>query len=124
MIQLFHSGVSNNAIFFIAILKVVDVMKTLAFLLISISAFNIADYIFTERAISWGIEEANPWVLLMMETGYYPFLKIGLVSFLLLGIWYARFHFNNLSRAIIFGLWLTFVSYFAVTVWHIYGQFF
>ncbi len=83
---------------------------------------NIADYIFTVRALSWGIKEWNPLIDAIADTYLFPLFKVGLVSAFLLFIWLFRYRINQLRIIIITGLWLVFGAYAFVTGWHIYGQ--
>lgn len=98
--------------------------RILAIILISLFIMNIADYIFSVRALSWGIKEWNPLINATIGTYLFPILKIGLVSMFLLFIWLCRYRINRLRIIIMTGLWFTFVAYVLVTGWHIYGHFF
>jgi len=96
--------------------------RILAFLLVSLFIMNIADYILTTRAMSFGIKELNPLINIVVQTPLFPILKIGLISAFILFIWLARHKINRLRFVIMTALWVTFVAYALVTFWHIYGQ--
>ena len=96
--------------------------RMLAFLLISLFIMNIVDYILTARAMSFGIRELNPLINAIAHTLLFPILKVGLISAFILFIWLARHKINRLRFVIMIGLWVTFVAYVLLTIWHIYGQ--
>ena len=94
-------------------------------LLIGIFILNIADYVFTEIALSLGAEEANPFLAPIVDTIWFPIVKVFIVSAFILFIWLVRERIlaGKRRKFILFGLWITFFAYLAVIAWHIYWLF-
>ncbi len=98
--------------------------KTLKSLLIALAAMNIADYLFTLRAIYiLGVPEANPFMDAALGTPLFFIIKVVLVT---AGIWLIwRLRHRWMHRTVIAGLLgFAVLAYGGVTLWHIYGQFF
>lgn len=95
--------------------------RILKYILIALAAMNVADYLFTLRAIYvMGVPEANPLMDLALGTPLFGVIKCLLIPALCYVLWRARHHWR---RPAIVGL-LMFVTaaYSGVTVWHLIGQ--
>ena len=104
-------------------IKEITKPNILKFLLTGILILNIADYVFTEIALSLGAEEANPFLAPIVDTIWFPIVKVFIISTFVLFIWLVKEYIlaGKLKKVILFGLWVAFIAYFAVMVWHIYG---
>ncbi len=98
--------------------------STLLFLLLGIGLFNIADYFFTVQALSLGARELNPVVDAIVYTPLFSVAKLILIPALLVFIWTARHKIHTRKNMIMLLIWGVFVSYFAVTVYHLYWQYY
>ena len=96
--------------------------RQLSFMLVTVCFLNIADYLFTLRALSYGALEANP--LMNPIIAEFPgfIVKVILAPLGLLFIWHTRQKWNRAKPLIIAGVYTLFIAYSAVTIWHIYGQ--
>ena len=95
--------------------------RKLFFMLITICVLNIADYLFTLRALSYGALEANPLMNPIIAEFMGFVVKVLLVPLGLLFIWHTRHKWSRAKPLIIAGIYALFIAYSAVTVWHIYG---
>lgn len=100
--------------------------RVLGALLFFLGVFNWLDYFFTVRALSWGIEEANPFMVSALEANdwMFPFVKLALVPAGLLLVWLFRHRIAKARMIVMVSLWAVCLSYAGVTAWHIYGQYF
>jgi hypothetical protein len=93
-------------------------------LLILLAALNVADYLFTARAVYiLGVAEANPAMDAALGTPFFALVKLLIIPLTCLVIWRSR-HLWHRAKPLICGL-LIFVTaaYSAVAVWHVWGQF-
>ncbi len=95
-------------------------MHYLPILLIGIGLLNIADYFFTVQALSLGAREINPVMDAIAHTPLFPVVKLILIPVLLLFVWTARHKLQARKRAIMLLTWVAFVSYFVMTLYHLY----
>ena len=98
--------------------------RILSILLIGLVVMNTADYLFTVRALSWGIPEGNIFMASLAHSPWFPFIKLGVVNGGLLLVWLVRDRIFRIISLTLVGFGIVFVAYLLVTVWHIYGQFF
>lgn len=89
--------------------------KMLQALLIALAAMNVADYLLTLRAISFGAVEANPIMAAAMDAGLFGPVKLLAVPLVCLGIWCARARLRLAVRGMVAG---AVVIYGALMVWH------
>jgi len=98
--------------------------KVLATLLSSTALLNIADYLFTLRAVHvLGRPEANPVIKSILHTPWFPIYKVILVPLCVCFLWYFRDKVRC-TRLIPLGAAVSFAVYTVLTGWHIYMQFF
>ena len=97
-------------------------MRYLPILLLGIGLFNIADYFFTVNALSLGATEANPVMDAIVHTPLFPVVKLILIPALLVFFWTVRHKIQTRKNAIMPLTWGVFISYFVVTVYHLYFQ--
>ncbi len=97
--------------------------RYLPILLIGIGLFNAADYFFTVQALSMGATEANPVMDAIVHTPLFPMVKLFLVPVFLLFIWVVRAKIERLHKPVMIMLWVVFIGYFSVTVYHIFMQY-
>ena len=97
--------------------------KTLKSILVTLGLLNIADYLFTQRAINVLLHpEANPIINLTLGTPWFFIVKVIGVSIALLYIWHIREKWMQ-NKIISRLLYFVTLAYGSVTVWHLYGQF-
>ena len=97
-------------------------MRYLPILLLGIGLFNVADYFFTVQALSMGATEANPVMDAIAHTPLFPLVKLILIPTLLVFVWTVRHKIQARKQAIMLLTWVVFVSYFVVTLYHLYFQ--
>ena len=97
-------------------------IRHLFFLLPRIGLFNIADYFFTVNALSLGATEANPVMDAIVHTPLFPVVKLILIPALLVFFWIIRHKMKTRKNMIMMLTWGVFISYFVVTVYHLYFQ--
>ncbi|HHX74293.1 MAG TPA: hypothetical protein GX699_05245 [Firmicutes bacterium] len=98
--------------------------KVLAALLSLTALLNIADYIFTLRAVHvLGKPEANPVIDSILHTPWFPIYKVIFVPLCICFLWYVRDKVRY-TRLIPLGAAVSFAVYAVLTGWHIYMQFF
>ena len=87
-------------------------------LLFLIGLLNVADYFFTVKALELGGREANPIMLLAIEANewMFPVVKLALVPLALIAVWLTE---GKSNVAVFVATWIVFLSYTAVTLWHI-----
>ena len=90
-------------------------MKTM---LILTGLFNIMDYFFTRKAIAAGMVESNPAMNAILHTPIFPLYKLIIVTGFIIFVWYSRKWWKGLRPLITAGVWLVFLAYSCVTVWH------
>lgn len=95
--------------------------RMLKAVLCALAAMNVADYLFTLRAIYvMGVPEANPLMDLTLGTPLFGLIKCIIIPAACWMLWRARHHW---WRPAIVGLLLfVTVAYSGVTVWHVWGQ--
>lgn len=89
--------------------------KMLQALLIALAVMNVADYLLTLRAISFGAVEANPIMAAAMDAGLFGPVKLLAVPLVCAGIWCARARLRLAVRGMVAG---AAVIYGALMVWH------
>ena len=95
--------------------------RTIGLLLLGVLALNLIDYGLTLRALSLGVQEANPFMDFLL---HYPptvdLCKLVAVPLFLVIIWILRHRVN--PRRLLYYAWAIFLPYLALTGWHIiYG---
>jgi hypothetical protein len=80
--------------------------------IILLLCFNLLDYLFTINALQHGISEANPILIPIVETLWFPVIKVGIVSILIIFLWVFR------PGALTPLVWV----YGAVVLWHLTGM--
>ena len=91
-------------------------------LLLGIGLFNIADYFFTVQALYLGATEANPVMDAIVHTPLFSVVKLILVPALLVFFWTVRHKIRTRKNIIMMLTWVVFISYFVVSVYHLYFQ--
>ena len=91
-------------------------------LLLGIGLFNIADYFFTLQALSLGAIEANPVMDAIVHTPLFSVVKLILIPALLVFFWTMRHKIRTRKNIIMMLTWVVFISYFVVSVYHLYFQ--
>ncbi len=87
--------------------------RLLWLLLLGIGAFNKADFMLTNIAISEGYQEANPVINTVLNTWGFPFLKLLVVPSILIGLWMIR---RRLNKRMYGYIWVGFIVYFMLMV--------
>ncbi|EEG78443.1 DUF5658 family protein [Dethiobacter alkaliphilus] len=64
--------------------------RLIGLMLICVAFFNAADYFLTLHALSLGFREGNPVMALIVDTAYFPKVKLIIVPLLLLFLWLVR----------------------------------
>ena len=94
--------------------------RTLKWALLTLGALNIADYLFTLRAVYiLGVPEGNPYMDALLGTAWFAVVKLLLVPLGLYFIWRRRHCMGWLSHSF---LTVTLGAYSWVTVYHIISQ--
>ena len=94
--------------------------KVLKWVLISLGALNVADYLFTLRAVYiLGVPEGNPYMDALLGTAWFGIVKLVLVPLGLYYIWRLRHGMGFVSRTL---LGVALAAYAWVTVYHIVNQ--
>ncbi len=93
--------------------------KWIAYILVAIGALNFADYFLTLRALSFGIEEGNPYMDALIGTPWFPIVKLLLVPLGLYRIWTLRDGMGWISRSLLI---LALLAYSWVTGYHMAGM--
>ena len=93
----------------------------LAILLFNIALLSIIDYLFTIRAVSRGLKEFNPVMDPILHTPLFPLIKVVFVPLALLWAWLNHDRWQH-NRLINLGIWILFLVYGVLTVWHILLQ--
>ena len=96
--------------------------RYLFILLLGIGLFNVVDYFFTVQALFLGATEANPVMDAIVHTPLFPVVKLILVPALLVFFWTVRHKIRTRKNIIMLMTWVVFISYFFVTVYHLYWQ--
>ena len=96
--------------------------RYLFILLPGIALFNIANYFFTINALSLGATEANPVMDAIVHTPLFPVVKLILIPALLVFFWTMRHKMKTRKNFIMLLTWGVFISYFVVSVYHLYFQ--
>jgi hypothetical protein len=91
----------------------------LRFMLICVALFNAADYFLTRIAVSKGAVEANPFMDAILHTPFFPAVKLLAVPLGLYWIWRVR---GRVRPAVMRVVWVAFLAYGFLTVWHTYVQ--
>lgn len=84
--------------------------------LILIGIFNILDYYFTLRALAAGFKELNPLINAVVNTLYFPLIKLVVIPLLLVLIWCLHSRINQ--ERFSFYVRLMFFAYLGVLVYH------
>jgi hypothetical protein len=63
-------------------------MGTRTLSIVLLLCLNLLDYLFTINALRHGIPEANPLLVAIVETLWFPVIKIGIVSLLIVFLWF------------------------------------
>ena len=100
--------------------------RTLCILLVGTAAFNVADYLLTNLALSLGYRELNPVMDLVVHTPYFRLIKVVLIPLMLYFIWRHR---HLAGRRVLLYAWIAFLVYlllmiyFKLNVWMWVGYF-
>ncbi len=97
--------------------------RIFSYLLLALAILNLADYVLTLRALSWGIPEGNPIMDAAIDLGLFHLVKAALPTALLLLVWLFSDRIRRIRPSIILFLGVAVLVYAGVTVWHLYGQF-
>jgi hypothetical protein len=89
--------------------------KILQTLLVTLAVMNVADYLLTLRAISFGAVEANPVMAAAMDAGMFGPVKLLAVPLICLGIWCVRDRVRLAVRGMVAG---AVAVYAGLMVWH------
>jgi hypothetical protein len=92
----------------------------LKYLLIGTGVFNVADYLLTMLALNMGYREANPIMKLIIDTKFFPIVKILIVPLLLYSIWARRHKVGPrilFYSGLVFGAYLVLMVYFKIQIW-------
>ncbi len=92
-------------------------MRYMLSILLLIGFLNISDYFFTVKALELGFKERNPVINLIIDTYFFPFLKLLLVPMGLFVIW----KLNNKTIFISILITFVFLIYFIVNIYHVCG---
>ena len=94
--------------------------KVLKWVLIILGALNVADFLFTLRAVYiLGVPEGNPYMDALLGTAWFAVVKLLLVPLGLYFIWRRRHGMRWVSMSL---LAVVFAAYTWVTVYHIISQ--
>ncbi|HBX22288.1 MAG TPA: hypothetical protein DEF34_01435 [Desulfotomaculum sp.] len=93
----------------------------IAILLFNIALLSIIDYLYTLRAVSRGLKEYNPVMDPILHTPLFPLIKVVFVPLALLWAWINRDKWQH-NWLINLSLWILFLVYMALTVWHMTVQ--
>jgi len=93
----------------------------MAILLFNIALLSIIDYLYTVRAVSHGLKEFNPVMVPILHTPLFPLIKMFIIPLTLLWVWLNRDKWQH-NWLINFGIWVLFMVYGGLTVWHIMVQ--
>ena len=97
--------------------------RLLAFLLASVALFNMADYLFTVRAVYiLDKPEANPLIDAALGTPWFAIVKVLLVPLACWLIWRSRHRWKKARPLIHAGILTLFVAYGWLTLYHVYWQ--
>ena len=77
-------------------------------LLLGVGVFNVMDFFLTLYALERGFVEANPVMDLIVDTVYFPKVKLIVVPLLLSYLWLQR---KRVGSRIYVYVWLAFVAY-------------
>ena len=88
--------------------------------IVALIVFNVADYFFTIRALSWGIPEGNPVMDLIVYTPLFAGVKVMLIPLALLWVWRVRHQLGPIPKSAIA---FTTVVYGWLTGFHMWHQF-
>ena len=89
-------------------------------LLYGVAVFNIADYFFTNLALSMGYRELNPFIDMIVGTVYFPLLKLVVIPLLLYFVWSQRCKVGSrvlLYAWVAFLVYLGLMFYFKIITW-------
>ena len=92
-----------------------DPYRFLWWMLFSVALFNVADYFLTLHALSMGFREGNPVMALIVDTVYFPKVKLVLVPLLLLFLWSVR---ERIGRRLYGYVGVIFVAYSLLMVYY------
>ncbi|NLC43981.1 MAG: hypothetical protein GX783_06830 [Clostridiales bacterium] len=102
-------------------MRVIKTKRLSGLMLCFTALFNIADYFLTIKALQLGFDEWNPFVLLWLNTGVLPVIKIIVIPLLLLVIWKLQSHFKSrllLYSSVLFTVYFMLMCYF-VYIFHV-----
>ncbi len=86
----------------------------LKYLLIGTAVFNVADYFLTTLALSMGYREANPIINTIVDTLFFPVLKVAVIPIMLYSVWMRR---HMVGPRILFYAGLVFTAYYLLMVY-------
>ncbi|EEG78442.1 DUF5658 family protein [Dethiobacter alkaliphilus] len=89
--------------------------RLLWLLLLGVGVFNVADYFLTLYALSRGMREGNPVMDMIVDTVYFPKVKLVLVPLLLLLLWLNR---QRVGKRLYVYVWIIFIAYFLLMVYY------
>lgn len=82
--------------------------RLLWLLLLGVGVFNVVDFVLTLYALEMGFVEANPVMDLIVDTVYFPKVKLIVVPLLLAYLWLQRHRVG--SRLYVY-VWFVFLAY-------------
>ena len=85
-------------------------------ILILTGFLNIADYFLSLQAFKAGMAEGNPVMDAILHTPIFPLYKLGAVTVFLWLLWRYRERVPRLR----YYVWVPFLAYGVLTVWHAY----
>ncbi len=86
----------------------------LKYLLIGTAVFNVADYFLTTLALSMGYREANPVINAIVDTLFFPAVKIIIIPIMLYSVWARR---QRVGPRILFYAGIVFTAYYLLMVY-------
>lgn len=93
----------------------VDSYRLLWWMLIGVGLFNVADYFLTGHALRLGFREGNPVMALVVNTVYFPTVKLIIVPILLFFLWVVR---ERMGRRLYMYVWVIFAAYALLMVYY------
>jgi len=94
--------------------------RILRVLLFGVAVFNVADYLLTLLALHMGYREFNPFIDIIVDTHFFPLVKLVVVPSALYFVWSQR---NKVGGRILIYAWLAFaiylllMFYFKLNIW-------
>ncbi|KUO50598.1 MAG: hypothetical protein APF76_08090 [Desulfitibacter sp. BRH_c19] len=91
--------------------------RLLALLLIGVGISNILDYFLTLYAVEQGFREGNPIMNAILDTSYFPSVKLIIVPLFLYFIWHVR---SKIGYKIYYYAWFIFIVYISLMVYYLW----